>query len=200
MELENTESPASQIPDLNPEEHTISTAERKVINNTVENLVNKEQMAEERLQQELSNIKSKHKQEEESPRDVLKSLIAKGEMSKVYEHFGAKWTLRALDQNDLLLISEDIKDDVNTMAGRMMTTAFLKVVFSIEEINGKSVYTFFPEIEPTAFATRLQYILAVKKSLKVYLESLPPLVTDILFDDLQALEAERDEALLELKN
>lgn len=187
------------FPDIHTEKFELNKNEKQEIKTSVESSINKESIAEERILRELEQI-SKAKKVPSSPRDILKDLIMKGELRKTYDIFGHKWTLRALDQGDVLLAVDDIKDTTETAAGRMVAIAFSKVVYSIEEIDGTPIYQFFPEIAPDQFKTKIEYIIACKKALRAYLLGMPQIVIDEVYDRYTQLEAERDKAIVELKN
>jgi hypothetical protein len=186
------------FPDLHTEQSEVSKIEKQEITKVVNQSFNKESIAEERLIKELESLK--HRNTPNSPRDILKDLIMKGELKKVYDIAGHKWTLRALDQGDILLAVDDIKDSTETMSGRMVSIAFSKVVYSIEEIDSIPIYQFFPEILPTQFKSKIEYIIACKKALRAYLIGMPPSVIDEVYEKYTELEIERDKALADLKN
>jgi hypothetical protein len=186
------------FPDLHIEQSELNRTEKQEISQVVNNSFNKEAIAEERLKHELEQLK--HRNTPSSPRDILKELIMKGELKKVYEICGHKWTLRALDQGDVLLVADDVKDSTETMSGRMVSIEFSKVVYSIEEIDNIPIYQFFPEILPTQFKSKIEYIIACKKALRAYLIGMPPSVIDEVYEKYMELESERDKALVDLKN
>lgn len=186
------------FPDLHTEQTELSAAEKQNASQVVNNVINKEIIAEERLKRELEQLK--HRNTPNAPRDILKDLIMKGELKKSYKLFDHTWTLRALDQGDILLAVDDIKDSTETISGRMVSIAFSKVVYSIEEIDNVPIYQFFPEMLPTQFKSNTEYMIACKKALRAYLVGMPPIVIDMLYDKYLELEAERDKALADLKN
>jgi hypothetical protein len=185
--------------DLKPEDTLVSKEDKAKINEEVSKKINKETLAEERILQELEKVnKTRHLPQQ--PRDLLKTLIVKGELRETFKLFGYDWTVRALDQNDILNIADFVNDSVSTLVGRLTTLSFYKVVFSIEAINGQDIYSFFPEILPEKFSTKAAYVIAVKKSLGVYFEGMPPIIIDSLNDAYTEVEKKRDEAMLALKN
>ena len=95
---------------------------------------------------------------------------------------------------------DDIKDSTETISGRMVSIAFSKVVYSIEEIDNVPIYQFFPEMLPTQFKSNTEYMIACKKALRAYLIGMPPSVIDEVYEKYTELEAERDKALADLKN
>lgn len=191
------------FPDLHTTQSELNKSEKQNATNVVNNVINKETIAEERLLRELESLK--HRDTPSSPRDLLKDLIMKGELTKIYKIYGYYWKLRALDQGDILLAVDDIKDSTETTAGRMVSIAFSKVVYSIEAIGAKEtemipVYQFFPEILPTKFKSNIEFVVACKKALRSYLLGMPQAVIDEVYEKYVELEAERDKALVDLKN
>jgi len=136
----------------------------------------------------------------DSPRDILKQLIAHGEYQETVNLFGHKWTLRALDQRDLLLAAEMVKDDLSSSTARMSSLIFLQVVFSLEAIDGVSIYDCFKDIKPIDYKKREEYSLAVKSALKKYLEHVPPQVINAFYEEYKRIEDTRNKALDNLKN
>ena len=136
----------------------------------------------------------------DSPRDILKQLIAQGEYQETVNLFGHKWTLRALDQRDLLLAAEMVKDDLSSSTARMTSLIFLQVVFSLEAIDGVSIYDCFKDIKTVDYKTREEYSLAVKSALKKYLEHVPPQVINAFYEEYKRIEDTRNKALENLKN
>ena len=191
------------FPDLHIGKTELSKTDKQNISQVVNNVINKETLVEEAVKRELENIK--YKSAPDSPRDILKDLIMRGELTKVYKIYGHYWKLRALDQGDILLAVDDIKDSTETTAGRMVSIAFSKVVYSIEAIGAKEtemipVYQFFPEILPTKFKSNIEFVVACKKALRSYLLGMPQAVIDEVYEKYVELEAERDKALVDLKN
>ena len=189
------------FPDLHTSKTELNRIDKQNINSAVNNVINKEALVEEAVKRELENIK--YKNVPNSPRDLLKDLIMKGELRKVYRIYGYDWELRALDQGDILLAVDDIKDSTETTAGRMVSIAFSKVVYSIEKINNIPIYEFFPAILPTDpkfGGEKLNYVIAIKKALRAYLLAMPQRIVDEVYEKYVELEAERDKALDDLKN
>ena len=194
------------FPDLHIGKTELSKTDKQNISQVVNNVINKETLVEEAVKRELENIK--YKSAPDSPRDILKDLIMRGELTKVYKIYGHYWKLRALDQGDILLAVDDIKDSTETTAGRMVSIAFSKVVYSIEAIGAKEdnlipIYQFFPNIlpsDPKFRGEKLDYVIAIKKALRAYLLAMPQSVIDEVYEKYVELEAERDKALADLKN
>jgi hypothetical protein len=186
--------------ELHKESQFITRDRKAEIDAEVAKAISKENLAEERLQTEAELIKKKHEGSPSHPRDILKELLVKGELRKTFEVFGHRWTLRALDQGDLLLAMDDLKDSIETEAGRLVAVVFSKVVYSIEAIDDIPIYDFFPEIQPTNYPSKIDYIIAVKRFLRSYLVGMPPVVIDTLYIKYDEVERERDQAVTKLKN
>ena len=135
-----------------------------------------------------------------NPKDILKHIIAKGEYQETVELFGHKWTIRALDQRDLLMAAEMVKDELSSSTARMSALIFLQVVFSIEAIEGISVYECFKDVKAADYKQKEDYGLAVRKSLQKYLEHVPPQVINMFYDEYVRIEGKRNKALENLKN
>lgn len=136
----------------------------------------------------------------DSPKDILKKLISHGEYQETVSLFGHKWTLRALDQRDLLLAAEMVKDDLASSTARMSSIIFLQVVFALEAIDGISVYDCFKDVKPIDYKNREEYSLAIKNTLKKYLEHVPPQVINMFYEEYKRIEDTRNKALENLKN
>jgi hypothetical protein len=162
----------------------------------------KQEILDEKISQDIKTAResSLNKAFPDSPKDILKQLIAHGEYQEVVEIFGSKWTMRALDQRDLLLAAEMVKDDLSSSTARMSSIIFLQVVFSLEAINGTSIYDCFQDIKPADYKTREEYSLAIRVTLKKYLEHVPPQVINMFYDEYKRIEDTRNKALGNLKN
>lgn len=159
-----------------------------------------EKITEERINADLAANQQTKLKDVKTPQDILKTLIAKGNYTKdvtIYDHV---WTIRALEQRDLLLALDDIRDDLTSQAGRVTTLMFAQVVYSIEAIDGISIYEWFTEIRPRDYATTEEYKLAVKKSLRRHMERMAPGIIDSFYGEYQKIDGERNAALQELKN
>lgn len=136
-----------------------------------------------------------------NPLSALKELIQQGELTDTFELYGLTWKMRALDQNDLLLSLDAIKDTLDTSSGRFMALTTAQVVYSIEEINNIPIYSLFPDIKLEDFNNDEQeYIFAIKRALKKYLTSLPPKIIDDLYFKYTELDEKRNQAIDDLKN
>mgnify|MGYP006989315724 CR=1 FL=1 len=185
---------------LHQEPQFITKERKNEIDAEIEKYLSKNTLAEERLLKEVEAVKKKNEAAPEHPRNILADLLAKGELKKTFDVAGHTWTLRALDQGDILLAMDDLKDSIETEAGRITSVVFSKVVYSIEAIDGIPIYQFFPEIQPQDHPSKIDYIITVKKSLRAYLVGMAPRIIDLLYSKYLELEDERDKALDKLKN
>ena len=161
----------------------------------------KETLLEDAIQRDIDSIRSKNVNVKQDPKDILKYIIAMGEYKETFEVYGAKWTFRALDQNDLLMALDEVKDNLESYAGRMSANMFAHVVFSLEAINNIPIYQWFPEIKLESFGgNKQEYILACKIALKQYLGAMPPNVIDALYEKYLEVDEKRNKALVDLKN
>ena len=195
-------SPSSTIPDLNANELTANLQERKAAINSLQNPIAalKKEILEEMLENELKDSKPSLDPIPSNPKDALKSLIARGDMTKTIRIYQMNWTMRALDQRDIALALDNIKLDMESETARMSALMFIQVVYSIEAINSQSVYEIFNEVKRENYNKKEEYVLAVKNQLKVYLEHFPPYVIDALYTEYSNIENERAKIFSDLKN
>ena len=154
----------------------------------------------EAIAKDINSIRTKNVGIPVNPLSTLKELIQKGELRETFEMYGITWTMRALDQSDLLFSLDAIKDSLDTSAGRFTALTFAQIVFSIEALNGLSIYEIFPDIKVTDFKDEQEYIYAVKIALKKYLTALPPRIIDELYLRYIELDEKRNKAIDDLKN
>jgi hypothetical protein len=185
---------------LHKEEQFISNQRKNEIDAEIEKYISKNSLAEERLLKEVEKVTKKNTSAPEHPRNILTDLLTKGELTKTFDVANHKWTLRALDQGDILLAMDDLKDSIQTEAGRLTSVVFSKVVYSIEAIDDIPIYQFFPEIKPQDHPSKIDYIITVKRALRAYLIGMAPKIIDLLYYKYIELEDERDKALDTLKN
>lgn len=190
----------SPIPELHKEPQFVTADRKTEMDAKAEEMYQRENIAEARAEAELNAIKHKYTNAPQHPKDILRDLLVRGELRKTFHVFGHDWTLRALDQGDLLLAVDDLKDSIQTEAGRYMSIVFSKVVYAIEEIDGTPIYRFFPDIQPNHYPSKIEYIIAIKRALRAYLVGMPPVVIDTLYMKYEEVEKERDAALEQLKN
>lgn len=198
----NNPSTHSTLPDLHKETIEAPIQARKEIMEqpVISHAQLRDELIDERIQQDILSAKGVSQKTSSSPRDILKRMIVKGDYQDTIEYLGSKWTLRALDQRDLLLASEMIRDDAGTDAAKMSYIIFAQVLFSIEAIDGVSVYEMFPDIKPKDFTTREEFNLRVRNALRSYLIHAAPQVINDLYDEYKKIEKVRNEALTDLKN
>ena len=194
----------NNIPDLHNVELNANAAERKVAMNnplgtTTERL--KQEIMNEMIEQDIASATNPTGIAlPENPKDALKFLIAKGQYTKNVKLYGFTWTMRALDQRDVLLAYDSIKLDMESDAARVATIMFIQVIYSIEAINGKSIYEWFPEIIASNYTKKEEYFLAIKMALKTYFEHMPSYFIDSFYMEYNKIEEERAKIFEELKN
>ena len=110
------------------------------------------------------------------------------------------WTIRALNQGDLITAFNDIQDDGSAALGKMSTLVLSQIAYAIDAMDGVPVYEWFPDlIKRAEFNTTEEFKMAVRRIVRRYLEKMP---ADILkeFDNAYAtIEKKRNEAIAELK-
>ncbi len=135
-----------------------------------------------------------------TPREVLKSLISRGEYKEDVEILGNVWTMRALSQGDLVLAFNDIKDDTATMVGRVTALGISQIAYSVDRCNGVSIYDWFGDfIKKEDFSSTDEFRLAVRRTFRRYLEKMASSTIQEFSDAYNRIEKKRNEALLELK-
>lgn len=191
---------AQQLPDITAEDARPNAAERASIAAQVGNL-SIEDKIEDKIQRDIQNTQDKFKSVKSDPKSILKELIVRGEYRETINFMGVDWTIRALDQGDVMLAFDEVKDDLATAVGRLTALEFIKLVYSIEAINGIPIYDIFDEIQMEKFGTnKMAYVLAVKKALQRYLEGFAYPLIDGLYTHYTNIESKRNEALAALKN
>lgn len=192
----------SGIPDLENMEGTPSAHRRQQINQMVDDkVIAKVTSIQDQIQKDIAEAqKKKFEGRPSHPKDILKQLIAQGEYVEDVQLFGHIWTLRALDQGDQLMSLDEVKDTLETASSRVIAMMFGSVVFSVQAIDGISIYEWFDEIKITAFNDNMEYHIAVRKAFKKYLEAMPPSVIEVLYEKYMEVDEKRNKALDELKN
>jgi hypothetical protein len=173
---------------------------KQKINNEVEGSFDHSKIVEERLKTEADSANPKYGSTMDTPKNVLKNLINKGSHEEEVTLYGVKWRMRALDQSDELLAIDEIKDDFTTMAGRLTSVAFARVVYSIEAINGVQLSDIFTEIDKNSYESIIAYRYALKRQLKNYLESFSPDIINDLYEKYNEVIENRNKGLVALKN
>lgn len=193
--------PASDIPDLHTEDATPGAARRMDINKTIDTLVSKTATVDETVQRDLDAVRGKYAASPMDPKNILKNMIKKGEYKQDFKLFDHVWTLRALDQQDTLLALDEVRDSLETVMGRTVALTFAYIVYSLEALDGVPIYEWFPEIKLSDFNNnKMEYILAVKRALKRYMEALPPTIINSLYEKYLEVDDSRNKGLEELKN
>ena len=193
-----TEYPHVPVADLEKEDGRPQVQDRAQISNAAQGISITDKI-EDKIAKDVQDSQSKFKGMQGAPKDILKSIIARGEYREDFNLFGVQWTMRALDQGDLLMAIEEVKDTVMTTWGKLTELEFVKTSFSIEAINGVSVYEIFDEVKLSDYQNKMSYILVVKKALQRYLEAFPPTFIDALYEKYSEIDKKRSEALEELK-
>lgn len=190
------------IPDLENLEGTPNISRRQEINQMVDDKVTaKITTIEDQIQKDIQNAqKKKFEGKVTHPKDILKQIIAAGEYVEDFDLFGHSWTLRALDQGDQLMSLDEVKDTLESASGRVIAMMFNSIVFSVQAIDGISIYEWFDEIKITDYKDNMEYHIAIRKAFKKYLEAMPPTVTEILYEKYLEVDEKRNKALDELKN
>lgn len=196
------QQPSNDIPDLHQTEKIPNSNRREVINQQVDTTMNKMETIDERIQKDIQNAqKTKLENMPKDPKEILKSIIAQGEYKEDFRMFGQTWTLRALDEGDTLLALDEVRDTLTTQSGRLLAVMFGTIMYSIEAINGVSIYEWFEDIKLTDYRNdRMEYAVAVRRALRKYLEAMPPTIIDSLYDKYLEIDSRRNEGLEQLKN
>jgi len=186
------------IADLEKEDGRPTVQDRAQINTAAQGISIIDKI-DDKIAKDLQDSQTKFKNIQGTPKDILKSIIARGEYREDFNLFGVQWTMRALDQGDILMAIEEVKDTVTTTWGKLTALEFVKTSFAIEALNGVSVYEIFDEVKLADYQNKMSYILVVKKALQRYLEAFPPSFIDALYDQYTSIDKKRSEALEELK-
>ena len=188
------------IPDFTSDDAMPSAKDRAKVTDKIDNMMDPMAKIEDKINADIEKVQTKYLKVPKDPKDALKALISTGDYKETVRVFGIDWTIRALDQGDLTLATDEIKDSIETQAGRFMALAFAQVAFSIEEINGTPIYDLFPEVQQKDYPNRMMFIIAAKRIIRRYLESLPPVVIDELYSQYTMIDARRNEVVNTLKN
>jgi hypothetical protein len=172
-----------------------------VRNKLTDEALNKE-ILDEKIRQDIAASKNmKTSGDARSPRDFLKLLIAKGEYKEDVVIFGQTWTLRALNQGDIISAFNDIKDFSSTVEGKINTVLLSQISFSIEALNGISIYEWFSDVvQRNEFSTTEEYKVAVRRVIRRYFEQMSNSVIKEFDVAYGKIETKRNEAIAELKN
>lgn len=147
----------------------------------------------EQLQGKLSSVP-------ETALDKIQRIIKKGYLEEDFEVFGNTWTLKTLDQEDMITISEHA-DVVAKGSGKVHASILFNVAYSVEALDGIKVTTWFPEITLDKFkGDKYLYLTAVRHAVVAYLKSFPDLLITKLYDKYCILDEKRLQAIADLKN
>ncbi len=136
----------------------------------------------------------------ETALDKLKRIIQKGYLEEDFEVFGNTWTLKTLDQEDMITISEHA-DVVAKGSGKVHASILFNVAYSVEALDGIKVTAWFPEITLDKFkGDKYLYLTAVRHAVVAYLKSFPDLLIAKLYDNYCILDEKRLQAIADLKN
>lgn len=205
MKHQSVQQSQPPIPDLHdangalPEEVPAEFVIRNKIKKDVDEVITKDSIRSEMYSDAISDVNNKYAATPETGLDILKKIITFGDYKEAVELFGYKWTLRALDQMDDLTAIDEMSIDYGSNIANMTAYAFNQVVFSIEEIEGQSIYEIFKEVDRTKFNRKLDYMLAVKRALRTYLLQFPPYAITELHAAYKKVDAKRNEAFDALK-
>jgi hypothetical protein len=170
--------------------------ERNDINKAIE-----DDILDEKIKRDLDTSKLKNMiKGASSPRDILKTLIACGEYSETVELFNHKWTIRALNQGDIITALSDMRNEQVSDTSQMTSLLISQIAYAIEACDGQSVYEWFVDIiKRQDYTSTEAYKMAVRRVLKRYLERMPASILAEFGEAYAKIEAKRNEALEELK-
>jgi hypothetical protein len=197
---QQTQQMHSSLPDYHTMEEMPTAQQRVQINNKIDTNLIKQDTVEEKLRLDAEALQQKFNPIQKSPIDKLKQLIDKGSLTKDIDAFGLTFSLRALDQSDIICALDEA-DSMATLSGRLPAIKLCIVTYSIESLDNVSVYDWFPNIKLLDHANnKFSYANAVRRALRRYLEPMPDSVINTLYKEYEIIEAERDRALSEIKN
>ena len=190
------------IPDLHNSGFTSNPNERKEAVKVAAKSTNNinQEIIDERIKMNITEAQGGKPPTPKDPKDILKYLIAKGSLEEKVMVSGHLWTMRALDQRDLMLIMEQLKDELESQTARVTSIMFYQVIYSIEAVDGISIYEWFPEIQESKFASKESYIIAVKNAIKEYFLHMPNSTIDEFYGKYSEIENKRSKAIEEIKN
>ena len=190
------------VPDMHNTGFTANPNERReaesAASKTTTNL--NQEIIDERIKINITEAQGGNPPAPTDPKDILKYLIAKGSYEEKVEVVGHVWTMRALDQRDLMLIMEQLRDDLETQTARVTSIMFYQVIYSLEAVDGISIYEWFPEIKEKEFKSKEAYIIAIKNAIKEYFLHMPNSTIDSFYTEYSKIEEKRSKALVDIKN
>lgn len=191
----------NNVPDLHTVDINSTIEQRKNLISGITTEQLKQEIINEQLKQDVASVANLNPPpQSNTPKDILKSLVAKGNYQETIHLYGSDWTIRALDQRDLLLATELVKADLDTDIARINALIFIQVIFSIEAINGKSIYEWFPERKASSFRSTEEYTMQIRNDMKTYFEHFGPQVISDFYTEYQRIETKRNIGLETLKN
>ena len=186
-----------ELPEMHKEPQETTSTSRQYLK---ENYT-REILAQERSEMAADSLKpSKYGLKVPLAKDVFADIIASGDYREIVTVARHTWELRALEQSDILCAADDVRDTADGQLGYLNSFTFAKLVFAIEGIDGYSIYELFPDILPTTFLNKIDYIIAIKMALRAYLLAFPVPVVDELIEHHMRIEKVRDEKITKLKN
>jgi hypothetical protein len=190
----------SDIPDAKPSIQRQSEIDESIRARLTNEALDKE-ILDEKIRQDINSVKKFGGGTEAlGPRDFLKFLIAKGDYREDVMIYGKRWTIRALNQGDIITSFNDIKDDTATTVGKVSVLVLSQIAYAIEAMDGVSVYEWFSEIvQRDKFSTTEDFKLAVRRVLRRYLEQMPNSIISEFDTAYAEVERKRNEAIVELK-
>jgi hypothetical protein len=147
----------------------------------------------EQLQGKLSSVP-------ETALDKIQRIIKKGYLEEDFEVYGYTWTLKSLDQEDMISIGEHA-DAVAKGSGKVQASILFNVAYSIEAIDGINVSSWFPDITIDHFkGDKYLYLTAIRHAVAAYIKSFPDLLISELYSKYCILDEKRLKAVADLKN
>ena len=192
---------ADDLEPLHKLEEVPSVREQKPIKMGADTKVMKQMTRDDLIESDINKIRNKLAAVPKSPLDSLKELIAKGTFTKEFELFGHKWTLRSLDQADYIQIFDE-SDAMAETSGRFESLKLVSIAYSIEALDGVSVYNWFPEdITLEKYKNdRQAFAVAIRRAVRRYLEASARSLLNTLYEKVQEIEVLQKKTLEELKN
>jgi hypothetical protein len=113
---------------------------------------------------------------------------------------GFKWTLKTLDQEDRIAIY-DHADIIAAKSGKIPAITLLTVAYSIEALDGVSVYTWFPDVTiESCNNNKYELVAKVRQYITQYIKSFPDFLIDELYSKILILEDSKKTAMESIKN
>ena len=192
---------ADDLEPLHTLEEVPSVKDQKPIKMGADTKVMKQMARDDLISSDISKIRNKMAAVPKSPLDSLKELIAKGSFTKEFDLFGHKWQLRSLDQADYIQIFDE-SDAMAETSGRFESLKLVSIAYSIEALDGISVYSWFPDdITLEKYKNdRQAFSIAIRRAVRRYLEVSARSLLNTLYEKVQEIEVLQKQTLDELKN